>query len=84
MGNTCFFNAVLQCLARTPYLVKVLDDLCTPGEKFILPGGKFKPDPNGEEVELVWLINKEIVYKYFTFICVNIYMHAYLFIYLFI
>nr|XP_050867488.1 ubiquitin carboxyl-terminal hydrolase 45 isoform X1 [Vespula vulgaris]XP_050867489.1 ubiquitin carboxyl-terminal hydrolase 45 isoform X1 [Vespula vulgaris]XP_050867492.1 ubiquitin carboxyl-terminal hydrolase 45 isoform X1 [Vespula vulgaris] len=52
LGNTCFFNAVLQCLARTPYLVKVLDDLCTPGEKFILPGGKFKPDPNGEEVEL--------------------------------
>lgn len=23
-GNTCFFNAVLQCLAQTPYLLSVL------------------------------------------------------------
>lgn len=51
-GNTCFFNAVLQCLTQTPYLVKVLEDLCTPGQKFTLPGGKFKPTPDSEEKEL--------------------------------
>ncbi|KAK2585697.1 hypothetical protein KPH14_010311 [Odynerus spinipes] len=52
LGNTCFFNAMLQCLAQTPYIVKVLDDLCAPGQKFILPGGKFKPTPDAEEIEL--------------------------------
>lgn len=25
LGNTCFFNAVLQCLAQTPYLLTVLN-----------------------------------------------------------
>ncbi|KAJ8673620.1 hypothetical protein QAD02_004882 [Eretmocerus hayati] len=51
LGNTCFFNAVMQCLAQTPYLVKVLDDLQVPGQTFRLPGGKLKIDSN-EEVEL--------------------------------
>lgn len=53
LGNTCFFNAVLQCLAQTPFLVKVLDDLRLPGQKFILPGGKHKLSNNSEEVDLV-------------------------------
>ncbi|XP_026296412.1 ubiquitin carboxyl-terminal hydrolase 45 isoform X3 [Apis mellifera] len=52
LGNTCFFNAVLQCLAQTPFLVKVLDDLRLPGQKFILPGGKHKFSNNSEEVDL--------------------------------
>lgn len=52
LGNTCFFNAVLQCLAQTPYLVKVLDDLRLPGQKFVLPGGKHKPIDAEEEMEL--------------------------------
>lgn len=52
LGNTCFFNAVLQCLAQTPYLVKVLDDLRLPGQKFVLPGGKHKPIDTEEEVEV--------------------------------
>ncbi|XP_043260902.1 ubiquitin carboxyl-terminal hydrolase 16 isoform X2 [Colletes gigas] len=52
LGNTCFFNAVLQCLAQTPFLVKVLNDLRLPGQKFILPGGKHKLANSSEEVEL--------------------------------
>ncbi|OXU25987.1 hypothetical protein TSAR_010811 [Trichomalopsis sarcophagae] len=51
LGNTCFFNAVLQCLAQTPYLIKVLDDLQEPGQKFVLPGGKLKV-ADEEEIEL--------------------------------
>ncbi|KAK0091460.1 hypothetical protein PV326_003198, partial [Microctonus aethiopoides] len=50
-GNTCFFNSVLQCLAQTPYLVKVLEDLREPGEKFLLPGGTIKiPNENNDEI----------------------------------
>lgn len=32
LGNTCFFNAVLQCLAQTPYLSAVLKESADPGE----------------------------------------------------
>lgn len=51
LGNTCFFNAVLQCLAQTPYLLEVLNELSEPGEEFILPGGRCKFQ-NGEEKDL--------------------------------
>lgn len=33
LGNTCFFNAVMQCLAQTPYLLPVLKELSTPDEE---------------------------------------------------
>lgn len=51
LGNTCFFNAVVQCLTRTPYLLDVLRESSVKGEKFALPGGllKFK---DGTETEL--------------------------------
>ncbi|XP_014297700.1 ubiquitin carboxyl-terminal hydrolase 45 isoform X2 [Microplitis demolitor] len=52
LGNTCFLNAVLQCLAQTPYLVEVLEDLISPGEKFILPGGELKIPVNDDENEV--------------------------------
>ncbi|TMW41649.1 hypothetical protein DOY81_013270 [Sarcophaga bullata] len=42
LGNTCFFNAVMQCLAQTPYLLDVLRESAEPGEEFTLPGGTFK------------------------------------------
>lgn len=51
LGNTCFFNAVLQCLARTPYLIHVLNTASTAGENFELPGGNITMD-SGEIIEL--------------------------------
>ncbi|KAJ4433592.1 hypothetical protein ANN_15902, partial [Periplaneta americana] len=45
VGNTCFFNAVLQCLARTPFLLPVLQEMSEPGTKFSLPG-----DPENEDL----------------------------------
>ncbi|XP_055390274.1 ubiquitin carboxyl-terminal hydrolase 45 [Condylostylus longicornis] len=42
LGNTCFFNAVLQCLAQTPFLLEVLHESSEAGERFTLPGGEFK------------------------------------------
>lgn len=33
LGNTCFFNAVVQCLAQTPYLLSVLKQLSEPNEE---------------------------------------------------
>ncbi|GBP56446.1 Ubiquitin carboxyl-terminal hydrolase 16 [Eumeta japonica] len=42
LGNTCFFNSVMQCLVQTPYLLQVLQEMSTPGERFTLPGGKLK------------------------------------------
>lgn len=42
LGNTCFFNAVLQCLAQTPFLLDVLKETAVAGEDFQLPGGPFK------------------------------------------
>lgn len=32
LGNTCFFNAVMQCLTQTPYLLAVLKELSQPTE----------------------------------------------------
>lgn len=33
LGNTCFFNAVLQCLAQTPFLVQILKEASESGEE---------------------------------------------------
>ncbi|KRG06921.1 ubiquitin carboxyl-terminal hydrolase 45 isoform X2 [Drosophila mojavensis] len=51
LGNTCFFNAVMQCLAQTPFLLDVLKELAEPGEQFVLPGGTFNFKDKGD-VEL--------------------------------
>ncbi|XP_022126856.2 ubiquitin carboxyl-terminal hydrolase 16 [Pieris rapae] len=56
LGNTCFFNSVMQCLVQTPYLLDVLQEMATPGERFTLPGGKLKlkgeNGDDGKEVDL--------------------------------
>lgn len=50
LGNTCFFNSVMQCLVQTPYLLNVLQEMANPGERFTLPGGKLKlKESNGDE-----------------------------------
>lgn len=36
LGNTCFFNSVLQCLAQTPNLVDLLRQMEVPGEPFFM------------------------------------------------
>lgn len=46
LGNTCFFNAVIQCLAQTPFLLEILKESADPGEKFHLLGGVMKIDNN--------------------------------------
>lgn len=51
LGNTCFFNAVMQCLAQTPFLLSVMRELAEPGEEFVLPGGTFNFKDKGD-VEL--------------------------------
>ncbi|KAG4068319.1 hypothetical protein HA402_007839 [Bradysia odoriphaga] len=50
LGNTCFFNAVMQCLAQTPYLLTVLKGV-VPGEEFVLPGGTHEIK-EGESISL--------------------------------
>lgn len=50
LGNTCFFNAVLQCLARTPYLLHILKQSATEGEKVHIPGGTLKMPDDSEMV----------------------------------
>ncbi|CAH2005134.1 unnamed protein product [Acanthoscelides obtectus] len=40
LGNTCFFNSVMQCLGQTPYLLQLLEETSEDGQYFRLPGGK--------------------------------------------
>lgn len=35
LGNTCFFNAVVQCLAQTPFLLEILKESAEAGEKLV-------------------------------------------------
>ena len=42
LGNTCFFNAMLQCLIHNPYLYHLFTNLCPPNYP---PGGG--PPPRG-------------------------------------
>lgn len=51
LGNTCFFNSVMQCLAQTPYLLQLLEETSQEGQHFKLPGGEMKQD-SGEIIIL--------------------------------
>jgi ubiquitin carboxyl-terminal hydrolase 16/45 len=51
LGNTCFFNAVVQNLSQTPFLLENLEEALETGEKFELPGGELKLNDN-ETIDL--------------------------------
>lgn len=51
LGNTCFFNAIVQNLSQTPYLLENLEEAMETGEKFELSGGELKLNDN-ETIEL--------------------------------
>lgn len=52
LGNTCFFNSVMQCLGQTPYLLTLLDETSQEGQSFRLPGGKLELKDTKETLEL--------------------------------
>ena len=37
LGNTCFFNSVLQCLAQTPFLLEILYEISEAGQEVTIP-----------------------------------------------
>lgn len=51
LGNTCFFNAVTQNLAQTPYFLEILSDAIDSRENFELPGGTLEIG-DGETIQL--------------------------------
>lgn len=51
LGNTCFFNSMIQNLAQTPFLLEVLKETSEVGEQFELPGGVMKMNDK-DEVEV--------------------------------
>jgi ubiquitin carboxyl-terminal hydrolase 16/45 len=51
LGNTCFFNAMMQCLSQTPFLRETLTETNENVEEFELPGGKLEIK-KGEEIDL--------------------------------
>lgn len=52
LGNTCFFNAVVQCLAQTPFLQPLLLEMSEMNETFKLPGGKLSMSISAEPKDL--------------------------------
>lgn len=50
LGNTCFFNSVMQCLGQTPYLLELLEETSESGQYFKLPGGKLDPEDKNSPV----------------------------------
>lgn len=50
LGNTCFFNSVMQSLSQTHFLTQLLDVQCQSGQRVYLPGRTKAPQLglNGE------------------------------------
>ncbi|XP_068236606.1 ubiquitin carboxyl-terminal hydrolase 16 isoform X11 [Palaemon carinicauda] len=64
LGNTCFFNSVMQSLAQTHYLTQLLDVQCQSGQRVYLPG-HLAADPikNGDSDEKLMTENGRIKKK---------------------
>lgn len=65
LGNTCFYNSVLQCLSVTPYLTKILVKLTNSGEEFSIPANAESDD---FEVSLYPVVYFELSYISICFI----------------
>ena len=50
LGNTCFFNSVMQCLSQTHQLTQLIDLQCAKGVSFVVPGLPAAPLRRGDEL----------------------------------
>ena len=55
LGNTCFFNAVMQCLTQSHALTQVLDPHCSKGAPFTTPDIMIRGAKHSDDSRYVFL-----------------------------
>ena len=58
LGNTCFFNAVMQCLTQSHALTQVLDPHCSKGAPFTTPDIMIRGAKHSDDSRYVFLAKK--------------------------